>query len=130
MIVDTSAIIAILHREPEADDFLRAISSAQCRMSVGSYLETAIVADSAGSPALSRHFDDLVHEAKLNLEPVTFEQMQLARQAYRDYGRGGGHPARLNFGDCFAYALARTSREPLLFKGDDFNHTDILPALS
>jgi ribonuclease VapC len=98
-------------------------------MSVGSYLETAIVADSAGSPALSRHLDDLIQEAKLNLEPVTLEQVQLARQAYRDYGRGSGHPARLNFGDCFAYALARTSREPLLFKGDDFNHTDILAAL-
>lgn len=129
MIVDTSAIIAILRGEPEADEFLHAISSADCRMSVGSYLEAAIVADSVGSPALSRYFDDLVDAAALQLEPVTSEQARVARQAYRDYGRGSGHPAGLNFGDCFAYALARTTREPLLFKGDDFNHTDVLPAV-
>ena len=128
MIVDSSAIIAILRGEPEADEFVRAISSGGCRMSVGSYLEASIVADSAGSPALSRYFDDLVDQAALQLEPVTLEQAQVARQAYRDYGRGSGHPAGLNFGDCFAYALARTTREPLLFKGADFIHTDVLPA--
>lgn len=129
MIIDTSAIIAVLRREPETDEFLHAMSSAGCRMSVGSYLEAAIVADSAGSPAFSRYFDDLVDAAALQLEPMTLEQAQVARQAYRDYGRGSGHPAGLNFGDCFAYALARTTREPLLFKGDDFNHTDVLPAV-
>ena len=129
MIVDTSAVIAILRGEPEAGEFLHAISSADCRMSVGSYLETSVVTDSAGSPALSRHFDDLVEEAALQLEPVTVEQARVARQAYRDYGRGTGHPAGLNFGDCFAYALARTTREPLLFKGDDFIHTDVRPAV-
>jgi ribonuclease VapC len=129
MIVDSSAIIAILRGEPEADEFLHAMSSTACRMSVGSYLEAAIVADSARSPALSRYLDDLVNAAELQLEPMTLEQAQVARQAYRDYGRGSGHPAGLNFGDCFAYALARTTREPLLFKGDDFNHTDVLPAV-
>jgi ribonuclease VapC len=127
VIVDSSAIIAILRGEPEADDFLRAISSGGCRMSVGSYLEAAIVVDSAGDPTLSRYFDDLIEQSALQLEVVTSEQAYLARQAYRDYGRGSGHRAGLNFGDCFAYALARATHEPLLFKGDDFIHTDVRP---
>jgi ribonuclease VapC len=72
----------------------------------------------------------LVREAEIVIEPVTEEQAHIARQAYRDYGRGSGHPARLNFGDCFAYALARATGEPLLFKGDDFRHTDIASAVA
>ena len=85
--------------------------------------------DGARDPIASRRFDDLVNEAQLIIEVVTEVQARIAREAYRDFGRGSGHPARLNFGDCFAYALARATGEPLLFKGDDFGHTDIAPAL-
>ena len=77
----------------------------------------------------SRRFDDLLKEAQLVIEPVTEAQAEMAREAYRDFGRGSGHPAKLNFGDCFAYALSRSSGEPLLFEDDDFAHTDIAPAL-
>jgi len=76
----------------------------------------------------SRRFDDLIREAAIVVEPVTEEQARLGRAAYRDFGKGSGHRAQLNFGDCFAYALARASGEPLLFKGADFTHTDISPA--
>jgi ribonuclease VapC len=79
---------------------------------------------------LSRRLDDLLSDASIAIEPVTEAQAHLARQAYRDYGRGSGHPARLNFGECFAYALARATGEPLLFKGGDFRHTDIAPAIA
>jgi uncharacterized protein with PIN domain len=78
---------------------------------------------------VSRRFDDLVSETQLVIEPVTEVQARIAREAYRDFGRGSGHAARLNFGDCFAYALARAQGEPLLFMGADFGHTDIKPAL-
>jgi ribonuclease VapC len=92
-------------------------------------MKDAIVIDASRDPIASRRFDDLVREAQLIVEPVTEAQARIAREAYRDFGRGSGHPARLNFGDCFAYALARSMSEPLLFKGDDFAHTDITPAL-
>jgi ribonuclease VapC len=85
--------------------------------------------DGSPDPILSRRLDDLLIEAAIGIEPFTEAQAHIARQAYRDYGRGSGHPARLNFGDCFAYALARTTGEALLFKGEDFRHTDIAPAL-
>jgi uncharacterized protein with PIN domain len=81
-------------------------------------------------PIASRRFDDLVREASFVIEPVTEAQARIARDAYRDFGKGSGHPAQLNFGDCFAYALARAAGEPLLFKGTDFSHTDITRALS
>lgn len=130
MIVDTSALIAILHDEPEATACIRALYAApNCRISAASFLEAGIVVDSARSPVPSRRLDDLLRQAGVIIEPVTEEQARIARAAYRDYGRGSGHPARLNFGDCFAYALARATGEPLLFKGDDFIHTDIKPAL-
>ena len=77
---------------------------------------------------MSRRLDAFLQEAEVEIEPVTIEQARLAREAYRDYGKGSGHPARLNFGDCFAYALARDTGEPLLFKGDDFRRTDVTPA--
>lgn len=126
MIVDTSALVAILRDEPDAESFALALAAAPAlRMSVANYLEAAIVIDSARDPVASRQVDKLVARAGLTLEPVTAEQVRVARAAYRDFGRGSGHPAKLNFGDCFAYALARCVDEPLLFKGDDFGHTDV-----
>jgi ribonuclease VapC len=131
VIVDTSAIIAILFDEPEAADFVAAISARpEPRISAANYLESAIIIDAARRPIPSRRFEDLLGEAGLRIEPVTEAQVRIAREAYRDYGKGSGHPARLNFGDCFAYALARATGEPLLFKGDDFTHTDVRPALA
>ena len=130
MIVDTSALIAVLHNEPDAPIFATLLGrAAHCRISAANFLEAAIVVDAGRQPQGRRRFDDLLRELRIVIEPVTDEQAHIARDAYRDYGRGSGHPARLNFGDCFAYALARATREPLLFKGDDFRHTDITPAL-
>lgn len=131
MIVDTSAIVAVLKDELDAEAYVRALAAASSRMiSAGTLLETSVVVDANRDPVLSRRLDDLVRAAPLVIEPVTLEQVQIARRAYRDFGRGGGHPARLNFGDCFAYALARATGEPLLFKGDDFTHTDLRSALA
>jgi ribonuclease VapC len=130
VIVDASALVAIVRNEPEAEAFVRAIDAAQRpRISAANFLEAAIVVDRGRSPIPARRLDDLLAELRLAIEPVTEAQMRIAREAYRDYGRGSGHPARLNFGDCFAYALARQRGEPLLFKGDDFGHTDIAPVL-
>ena len=127
MIVDTSALIAILRDEPDAEDFALALAAASApRISVANYLETAIVIDSSRDPIASRQVDNLVAKAGLVLESVTAEQVQVARAAYRDFGRGSGHAAKLNFGDCLAYALAKCRDEPLLFKGDDFTHTDVV----
>ena len=131
MIVDTSALIAILRDEADAKAFALAIADAdRRRLSAANYLETAIVIDGSRSPIASRRLDDLLREAEIVIEPVTEEQAKVAREAYRDFGRGSGHPAGLNFGDCFAYALAKTFREPLLFKGHDFVHTGIAGSTS
>ena len=131
MIVDTSALIAILKEEPEAARFIELIDSAlHCRISAANYVETAVVVDGNRDPIMSRRLDTFLQEAGVEIRPVTVEQARLAREAYRDYGKGSGHPARLNFGDCFAYALARDTGEPLLFKGDDFRHTEVTPASS
>jgi ribonuclease VapC len=130
MIIDASALIAILRGEPEAADCATAIEVASVRrISAANFLETAIVIDASRDPIASRRFDDLLSEARIDIKPVTEAQARIAREAYRDYGRGSGHPARLNLGDCFAYALARETGEPLLFKGDDFTHTDVTPAI-
>jgi ribonuclease VapC len=129
VIVDASALIAILRDEPEASACARAIEAAsRRRISAANFVEAAIVIDAAHDPIASRRFDDLLRAAQLEIEPVTEAQARIAREAYRDFGRGSGHPARLNFGDCFAYALARVTGEPLLFKGDDFTHTDLISA--
>lgn len=126
MIVDTSALIAILRDESEAPAFAEAIATAAaCRMSAASFLEAAAVIDAGRDPVASRRFDELLATAQVMIEPVTETQARTAREAYRDFGKGSGHPAQLNFGDCFAYALAKETGEPLLFKGDDFHHTDI-----
>ena len=116
MIVDTSAIIAILRSEPEARACAAAIEATPIRrISAANYLEAAIVIDGSRAPIASRRFVDFVKEAALSIEPVTEAQACIARDAYRDFGKGSGHPAQLNYGDCFAYALAKATGEPLLY---------------
>jgi ribonuclease VapC len=126
VIADTSAIVAIVRDEPERADFIAALTSVpRPAMSAASYLEAAIVIDAGRDPVSSAQLDRLLETVGMELTPVTASQARIARQAYRDYGRGSGHPARLNLGDCFAYALAIETDEPLLYKGDDFGHTDV-----
>jgi ribonuclease VapC len=121
MIVDSSAMVAIVWAEPEAKPFIAAIvGSDRATMSAANYLETSIVIDRDRSPAISARLDATIHQLEIEIAPVTASQAKLARQAYRDFGKGSGHKAQLNFGDCFAYALAAESGEPLLYKGDDF----------
>jgi ribonuclease VapC len=130
MIIDASALIAILRNEPEARAFADAIAGVKIRrISAVSFVEAAVVIDGGRDPVASRKFDDLLREAELIVEPVGVSQARIARDAYRDFGKGSGHSANLNFGDCFSYALAKAMDEPILFKGDDFNHTDLAPAL-
>ena len=130
MILDTSAVIAILRAEPEASAMAEAMSSAGARcISAVSYVEAAVVIDSSHDPIASRRFDDFFREAEIVVEPVTFRQAKIAREAYRDFGKGR-HRAELNFGDCFSYALAKATAKPLLFKGNGFSHTDVEPAES
>jgi ribonuclease VapC len=131
MIIDASALIAILRDEPEARTFAKAIAGTNIRrVSAVNYVEAAAVIDASRNPVASRRLDDLFREAQLIIETVTEAQARIAREAYRDFGKGSGHPAGLNFGDCFAYALAKATGEPILFKGDDFSRTDLSPALS
>jgi len=130
MIVDTSALIAIIKLEPEAASIAEAMEKSETlRVSAGTLFETFIVVDGYRSPKLSARLDEIVEHPRIVIEPVTEAQAKIARQAYRDFGKGSGHPAGLNFGDCFSYALARDKREPMLWKGDDFGHTDIRPAV-
>ncbi|MGV9382406.1 type II toxin-antitoxin system VapC family toxin [Nonomuraea sp. NPDC003707] len=130
MIIDTSAIVAILKGEPDAAAFIEAIrDTALRRMSAGTYLEVTAVVERTRDPAASRLLDDFLSRMKVEIMPVTVQQARIARRAYWDYGRGSGHKAGLNYGDCFSYALARDCHEPLLFKGDDFVHTDVTPVL-
>ena len=125
MILDSSVIVAILSGEPEAQSFADAIAGAPSReISAVNYVEVAVVIDSRDDPVFSRKIDDLLREAQVGIEPVTVEQARIARAAYRDFGKSR-HRAGLNFGDCFAYALAKDKGEPLLFKGDDFSRTDV-----
>lgn len=129
MIIDSSALIAILRDEPDAAVFAHAIQNAETRrISAANWLEAAIVIDASGDAVASRRFDDLIRAADLSVEPVTATQVVIARFAYRDFGKASGHPAQLNFGDCFAYALAKEADEKLLFKGHDFAKTDVAPA--
>jgi ribonuclease VapC len=131
MIIDTSALVAILRDEPEAEICARAIEgAAERRISAVNFVEAAVVIDGSRDPIASRRFDDLLREAGVRIEPVIEIQARLARDAYRDFGKGSGHSAKLNFGDCFAYALAKTSGEPLLFIGTDFARTDVTPAIA
>lgn len=127
MILDSSAIVAVLRAEPEASAFLRTIEFAdKCRISAVSYVEAAIIIDRGGDHIARRRFDDFFRVSHIAVETVTPRQAEIARQAYRDFGKGR-HRAGLNFGDCFSYALAKEMDEPLLFKGNDFLDTDIEP---
>ena len=129
MSIDTSALVGALLGEQHAEELLQIIADAhQPRMSAASYLESGVVLDSRRDPVLSRSLDDFLDIAEVEIEPVTAEQARIAREAYRDFGKGSGHPAQLNFGDCFAYALAKSTDEPLLFVGLDFSHTDVTAA--
>jgi len=130
MVIDTSAVLAVLLAEEDAQHFARQIEEAvACRMSAVNYLEAALVIDNRGDAVASREFDRFFRRSGIVIEPVTLEQAQIARQAYRDYGKGR-HPAGLNFGDCLAYALAKAADEPLLFKDGDFRQTDVEAAAS
>jgi ribonuclease VapC len=129
MILDSSPLVAILAGEPDAELFIQAISRApRCRISAGNFIELSIVVESQFAVEALRQCDALFRRVGIVVEPVTVEHAHLARQAFHDFGKGR-HPAGLNFGDCFAYALAKHSGEPLLFKGNDFSQTDIVSAL-
>lgn len=131
MIVDTSALIAVLRAEPDAVTYVSAIAAdPDRRMSAVNFVEAAVVIDASRDPIASRRFDEFIAAAEVAIVPVSEEHARLAREAYRDFGKGSGHPAKLNFGDCFAYALATQAGQPLLFKGDDFTETDLAPALT
>jgi ribonuclease VapC len=129
MIVDTSAVLAILFAEDDAKRYADAIAEADMRLiSAANYLEAGIVVDNQISAAAGRQVDALISRAEIRVEAVTREHADIARQAYLDFGKGN-HAARLNFGDCFAYALSKATGLPLLFKGDDFTKTDLASAL-
>ncbi len=129
MVIDTSAILAILGDEPERRAFNEAIESADPRlMSAASFAGTSMVIETRRGYEGLRDFDLFMAKAGIELAPVDADQAHIARQAFREFGKGR-HPAGLNFGDCFSYALARAEGLPLLFKGNDFARTDIEPAL-
>ena len=127
MIVDSSAVLAILFGERDARRHAAAIMAAYpCRMSVANVLEASIAVERRGGDTAAHDLDVLLERAEVEFVPVTVEHLKAARRAWRRFGRGN-HPAALNFGDCFAYALAKTTGEPLLFKGEDFAQTDVDP---
>jgi len=128
MVIDTSALIAILLDEPERRRFNEKIEADPRRLvSAVSFVETALVIETRLGEAGGRELDLFLHRADIEVMPVDLDQAEIARRAFRTYGRGR-HPASLNFGGCFAYALAKTTGEPLLFKGDDFGRTDVAAA--
>jgi ribonuclease VapC len=129
MIVDSSALLAVILNEDDEPRYVAAMIDADVlRMSAANWVETAIIVDSHGNRSVRLRFEDLTEALRLQIEPVTAADARQSRVAHGDYGRGH-HPARLNYGDCFAYALAKRCGEPLLFKGNDFAQTDIEPAL-
>ena len=128
MVIDTSALVAMLTDEPDAELFEAKVADDPVRtMSTASYLETAIVIESRFGESGGRELDLWLHRASVSLVAVSADQAEVARAAYRQYGKGR-HRAGLNYGDCFSYALAKVSGQPLLFKGDDFGHTDVVAA--
>jgi ribonuclease VapC len=130
MVVDTSAVVAIFLGEPERQKFLELIAEAETKIiSAANILETGIVLEARRGDAAGREFDLFVRDVELEIVSADSEQMEIARAAWRRYGKGR-HKAGLNFGDCFAYALAKSMNEPILFKGDDFMYTDLLPVVT
>ena len=126
MIVDTSAVVAILRQESGAEELLRRLTAAGSRrISAANLLETAIVLESKSGERGGEQLDLFLARAHIEVEPVTAEHVRIARKAWRRYGKGTGHAARLNFGDCFSYALALSLGEELLYKGADFALTDV-----
>lgn len=131
MIVDTSALVSIAIDEPGCESLLAALLLPGIkRLSAANLLEAWTVVDRRHVPGASEVLDDTIAQAGLVIESVTFTQARIAREAYARYGRGSGSPAKLNFGDCFAYALAKETGEPLLFIGNDFIHTDVEAVLA
>jgi len=125
MVIDTSALLAILQDEPERRTFTEAIEAAEARsMSAATFVETSIVIESRYGAEGLRDFDELIAVAAIELVPVDAEQARIARAAFSQFGKGRS-PAGLNYGDCFSYALAKALGEPLLYKGSDFAQTDI-----
>ena len=130
MILDTSALAAIFFGEPELELYTQVIHDAEhCRISAANFVELSMVVEGQIGPEAGRQCDTFFRRAEIVIEPVTVEQAHLARQAFLDFGKGR-HPAKLNFGDCFAYALAKATGEPLLFKGGDFSKTDVRAAVT
>jgi len=130
MIVDSSAIVAIVKNEDDARRFADALEAEPvCKISAATFVEAAVVIDSKRDPILSRRYDEILRDSGIGIISVDEEQARIAREAYRDFGKGIGHRARLNLGDCFAYALARVTGEKLLYKGTDFGQTDVASAL-
>jgi len=126
MIIDTSAIVAVLRGEHGAKAYAAMIESAPiARISAATYVELGVVIDGLRDPVMSGSLDPFLVSMVIVVESLTVSQARIARAAYQRFGKGSGHPARLNMGDCFSYALARDLDEPLLFKGDDFKLTDI-----
>jgi ribonuclease VapC len=129
VILDTSSVVAILAQEADAERYINAISHASiCRISAANFVELSIVLEAQHGSGVARQCEALFRRVGVVIEPVTLDQAHLARQAYLDFGRGR-HAAGLNFGDCFAYALAKATAEPLLFKGRDFSKTDVEAAV-
>ena len=129
MIIDSSAFVAVAYEETDADLFLETMAAAaRRRVSAATRLESCIVIEGKRIPTIIARFEAVLARLRTEIVPVTIEQAAMARIAYQRFGRGN-HPAKLNHGDCFAYALAKVTGEPLLFKGNDFAQTDITPAL-
>jgi ribonuclease VapC len=129
MVIDTSAIIAILNAEPEARTFAARLAGASiCRLSAANFVETGLVTRRDPTGAYRQALEQLIREYAVRIEPVSEHQARIALDAFDRFGKGTGHLAGLNYGDCFAYALAIDAGEPLLFKGEDFSKTDVVPA--
>lgn len=132
MVVDSSAVVAILQREPDRERLYAALQAASAALlSIGApaVLECTMVLEARLGPRITAELDLFINEWKIEIVPFDLGQLSIAREAFRRYGRGSGSKARLNFGDCCTYALAKLRVEPLLFIGDDFRHTDIVPAI-
>ena len=131
MIVDPSALVAIVFQESDAERYADALADARTPslLSAPGYLEASIVIDGLRDPVVGYQLDAVIKVSRIRIEPFTEEQARIARQAYRDFGRGSGHPAKLNFGDCISFAMAKALSEPLLYKGNDFGHTGIRSVL-